>query len=132
MLKNPDYFRSEFGTPGKGITYTVIDGSWISGDGLGVHRVVALLRILSPKMIPWELLGPTGSGGGWGTKPRHTCVSSVLFGHVKVEAQKMDGLAARTDGLKFKSQHPGKSQVSGVSNPSAVRAETGGPIVLAS
>lgn len=42
----------------------------------------------------------------------------------------MDGLAAQTGGLQFKSQHTGKKPgvVSGVSNPSVVREETGEPL----
>lgn len=58
----------------------------------------------------------------------------VLFGCVKVEAQEVDGLAVQTGGLQFKSQHASKKPgvVSGVANPSTVRAETEGPLGLAS
>lgn len=133
MLKNPDYFRSDFSTPGKDVTYPVIDGSWSSGDGLGPQGGGTAPHSESRD----DSFGDAGSHWIWwwlGDKAGHMCVNSVLFGCVKVEAQEVDGLAAQTGGLQFKSQHASKKTgvVSGVPNPSAVRAETEGPLGLAS
>lgn len=87
------------------------------------HRVVPLPHALSLKMIPWELLGPSGSGG-WGQSRAHTC-QDCHFCLYETEAQSVGGwFTVKTGGLKFTSPGPRlKNQVwSLVFSPSTVRA----------